>query len=179
MSENFKSIKVTEQKLDPLPVTSFIDQLRDHYIWEMWTRETSVLKIILPDPEVPKVYALIKSMDRFYQVIIFRLEDDTWKASLEDRQMNPDRIFLTLMELLPFVHSDGYLKGKAEQYRTPDPGFAVGEICGRDGCSGIIEEHESDLGGCSCHQSAPCSYCTEERQFCPTCGWEASQDETS
>jgi len=179
MSEKFKSIKVTGQKLDPLPVTSFIDQLKNHYNWGMWTRETTVLETILPDPEVPKVYALIRSMDRFYQLIIFRLEDHVWKASLEAREMNPDKIFVALMEILPLVHSDGYLKAKAEQHKKPDPGFVVGEVCERDGCSGIIEEHKSDLGGCSCHVSAPCAYCTEERQFCPTCGWEASQDQTS
>jgi len=55
------------------------------------------------------------------------------------------------------------------------PGYAPGEQCNREGCQGTIDEHESDLDGCRCHINPPCAYCTEERSFCPSCGWEASE----
>lgn len=54
-------------------------------------------------------------------------------------------------------------------------GVYEGEVCGRDGCSGVLEAHPHP-GGCTCFQSAPCSVCTVNRQYCPTCEWEA-QDE--
>jgi len=54
-------------------------------------------------------------------------------------------------------------------------GIIKGEWCDRDGCRGIIDEHEKD-GGCSCHINPPCSYCTTDTALCPECGWEASDD---
>jgi len=53
--------------------------------------------------------------------------------------------------------------------------FEVGQVCGRKGCKGTIEEHPSD-GGCSCHINPPCSYCVDPREYCGTCGWEAADD---
>lgn len=56
-------------------------------------------------------------------------------------------------------------------------GVLSGEVCGRDGCPGIIAEHEAREGeGCTCHLCAPCSYCTTSRAYCPVCGWEASDE---
>lgn len=54
-------------------------------------------------------------------------------------------------------------------------GYEEGEVCGRDGCDGIIEEHDID-GGCSCHINPPCSYCTTPKEFYPVCGWEAADE---
>lgn len=48
-----------------------------------------------------------------------------------------------------------------------------GDICNRDGCMGLIVGDEKE-GGCSCHTgNPPCGYCTEQNQYCDTCGWEA------
>ena len=49
-------------------------------------------------------------------------------------------------------------------------GLETGSECKRDGCKGIIEEHERR--DCSCHINPPCSACTEARAYCPECGWE-------
>jgi len=51
-------------------------------------------------------------------------------------------------------------------------GYLEGEVCGRSGCAGIIEEKEVD-GGCSCHIVAPCSYCETPKEHCPECDWDA------
>lgn len=53
-----------------------------------------------------------------------------------------------------------------------EPGCEVGEACGRNGCSGIIEEHEKE-SCCSCHINPPCASCTTLREFCPECDWDA------
>lgn len=55
-------------------------------------------------------------------------------------------------------------------------GTANGEICNRNGCKGVISRHDSD-SCCSCHLSAPCSYCTDSREFCSTCGWEGRDEQ--
>lgn len=53
-----------------------------------------------------------------------------------------------------------------------DCGIEKGEVCNRDGCTGIIDEYEKD-GGCLCHTGvAPCTYCTKGYRFCPICEWE-------
>lgn len=54
-------------------------------------------------------------------------------------------------------------------------GIYKGEVCGRDGCNGIIQEREID-GCCSCHISSPCSYCETPKEFCPECGWDANEE---
>jgi hypothetical protein len=71
-------------------------------------------------------------------------------------------------------------------YDTEKRGEEEGEVCNRhftggiecshqkDRCTGIIALHE--IEGCSCHTSPPCSACTEPREYCPECGWEASQE---
>ena len=56
-------------------------------------------------------------------------------------------------------------------------GNIKGEICNRDGCCGVIAEHEKE-GCCSCHIHPPCSYCTTDTSFCPICNWEPSDDIT-
>lgn len=60
--------------------------------------------------------------------------------------------------------------------KIKEPGFLKGEFCGRNGCLGIIDEHETD-GGCSCHISPPCGYCTTSREYCPVCEWDARQEQ--
>lgn len=58
-----------------------------------------------------------------------------------------------------------------------DIGYEKGDICNRNGCIGIIDEHEKE-GCCSCHINPPCSYCTEQSEYCLECGWEASEEQT-
>lgn len=50
-------------------------------------------------------------------------------------------------------------------------GDEEGQVCGRDGCKGVLEltPHQ----GCSCHISPPCSNCTDRETCCPVCGWES------
>lgn len=57
-------------------------------------------------------------------------------------------------------------------------GFEKGEVCGRNGCKGIIDEHESETG-CSCHINPPCGHCTTPREFCPVCDWHHEEDPTT
>ena len=50
-------------------------------------------------------------------------------------------------------------------------GTQTGEMCNRDGCTGIIGEYEKE-GCCSCHTGhPPCAYCVEDNHYCPVCGW--------
>jgi hypothetical protein len=56
-----------------------------------------------------------------------------------------------------------------------EPGCLIDEICYRDGCKGTIEELDTDRS-CSCHINPPCSVCTEPREYCPECGWMASEE---
>jgi len=46
-----------------------------------------------------------------------------------------------------------------------------GEVCGREGCEGIIQLGDTD--GCSCHINPPCPVCVDAKNYCPLCGWEA------
>ena len=55
-------------------------------------------------------------------------------------------------------------------------GYSEGETCNRDNCKGIIKEYEKE-GSCSCHDNPPCSYCTEPNAYCPTCGWDAREEQ--
>jgi hypothetical protein len=57
-------------------------------------------------------------------------------------------------------------------------GYSKGEICNRDGCVGVIDEHDLD-GGCSCHINPPCSYCETPKEYCPVCGWDAREEKDS
>lgn len=53
-------------------------------------------------------------------------------------------------------------------------GVCEGDICGRQGCRGIINEHPPE--NCSCHINPPCSACTSPCAFCPSCEWEEKDD---
>lgn len=55
-------------------------------------------------------------------------------------------------------------------------GYIEGEKCNRNGCMGIIKEHESE-GCCSCHINPPCSYCTESREYCSICDWDGREEQ--
>lgn len=57
-----------------------------------------------------------------------------------------------------------------------EEGYSKGDTCNRDGCKGIIAEHESD-GCCSCHINPPCSYCTTSREYCPECYWDGREEQ--
>ena len=53
-------------------------------------------------------------------------------------------------------------------------GTEEGAICWRNGCQGIIEHRE--VRGCSCHINPPCSACTDPREYCASCDWQAEDD---
>lgn len=59
----------------------------------------------------------------------------------------------------------------------PDPGYIEGEICGRNGCTGVIAEQPVE--NCSCHINPPCGACTEPREYCPECEWRLVDEETT
>ena len=54
-------------------------------------------------------------------------------------------------------------------------GYFKNEICNREGCTGVIDEIE--LEGCSCHNNPPCSYCTTNKGYCDTCGWDGEEEQ--
>lgn len=56
-----------------------------------------------------------------------------------------------------------------------EEGYSLGDKCNRNGCEGIIMEHDLE-GGCSCHINPPCSYCETPKEFCPTCNWDAAEE---
>jgi hypothetical protein len=43
-----------------------------------------------------------------------------------------------------------------------------GDICGIDGCTGILAYEKA--GECTCHISPPCSACVNANLTCPECG---------
>jgi hypothetical protein len=51
-------------------------------------------------------------------------------------------------------------------------GFTEGDVCGRDGCTGVIKITEVE--NCYCHacRMPPCSQCMSVHPWCPECGWE-------
>ena len=53
-------------------------------------------------------------------------------------------------------------------------GYAEGDVCGRNGCMGLIDSHASE--GCYCHINPPCGACTSPRNFCPECDWQEKDD---
>lgn len=71
-------------------------------------------------------------------------------------------------------------KTECSNRNCPDPpdgaedGYLEGEVCGRNGCDGVLKEGDKD-GCCSCHIAPPCSYCTMSAEYCPKCDWEAEQ----
>lgn len=60
--------------------------------------------------------------------------------------------------------------------KNQELGYSKDETCNRDNCKGAIHEHDTD-GGCSCHINPPCSYCTENRSYCPECGWDGKEED--
>ena len=55
-------------------------------------------------------------------------------------------------------------------------GIEKGDVCNRNGCEGIIAEHDKE-GSCSCHIHPPCGYCTTETAYCPVCNWDAKEQQ--
>lgn len=53
-------------------------------------------------------------------------------------------------------------------------GYDAGEVCKRNGCTGVIQERPVE--GCSCHINPPCGACTTPNEYCPVCDWEAKND---
>lgn len=65
----------------------------------------------------------------------------------------------------------------------PSPfGYEEGETCNREAagapdgyeCHGKIENRPVE--NCSCHIAPPCPACTEDRLWCPECGWVSADD---
>jgi hypothetical protein len=56
-------------------------------------------------------------------------------------------------------------------------GYEAGDICNRNGCVGHICETAHE--GCSCHISAPCSNCVEDRRHCDACDWNGRDERYS
>jgi len=54
-------------------------------------------------------------------------------------------------------------------------GYEEGEVCGRNGCKGIIRD--KPVENCSCHISPPCHACTEDRAYCDECDYEGKNNE--
>jgi hypothetical protein len=61
------------------------------------------------------------------------------------------------------------------QIKCNEVSFEAGQVCGRNGCKGILAEHDSETG-CSCHINPPCSHCVDPREYCPVCDWQAADD---
>jgi hypothetical protein len=59
---------------------------------------------------------------------------------------------------------------------SQEEGILKGEVCNRDGCTGIIDEHEKE-GSCSCHINPPCGYCETDSAYCPSCGYEGREEQ--
>lgn len=56
-------------------------------------------------------------------------------------------------------------------------GLEEGEVCNREGCSGVIANLHDD-GSCCCHATnPPCSWCTSSHYACPVCGWDERDGE--
>jgi len=55
-------------------------------------------------------------------------------------------------------------------------GVLKGEVCNRNGCCGVIDEHDSD-SGCTCFINPPCSHCTDSRCYCPECGYDGREEQ--
>jgi len=53
-------------------------------------------------------------------------------------------------------------------------GCIEGEVCNRNGCKGIIQEHPPE--NCSCHIAPPCGACVKDRHYCPVCDWIAEEE---
>lgn len=53
-------------------------------------------------------------------------------------------------------------------------GCEEGDVCGRQGCEGVIEFQKPE--NCSCHLGAPCHSCTSVHLHCPECNWEAQEE---
>ena len=63
----------------------------------------------------------------------------------------------------------------AEGERKEQYGYLKGEVCNRDKCKGIIDEHEKE--GCSCHMHPPCSSCVTDKHYCPICDWSGEEEQ--
>lgn len=54
-------------------------------------------------------------------------------------------------------------------------GYEEGDLCGRDGCVGVIAVYPVE--NCSCHINPPCGACTTPKEFCPDCDWRAIDED--
>lgn len=55
-------------------------------------------------------------------------------------------------------------------------GYELGDVCNRNGCIGVIAQHEKE-GSCSCHINPPCDSCTTAREYCPACDWSLIEEQ--
>jgi len=77
-------------------------------------------------------------------------------------------------EGLQAVMDLGKATGEAMKLLPKPFGCEPGLVCGRNGCTGSIRERPPE--NCTCHIAPPCGDCTENRTYCPVCGWEGKGD---
>lgn len=75
------------------------------------------------------------------------------------------------------IPDDEFGLQRKEAEDTSKYGYTEGEICNRLRCEGVLIEGEKDGDGCSCHVNPPCSYCMQNVAYCPTCGWDAKEED--
>lgn len=144
-----------------------------------------------------KIEAVLKLMDNameFARSMLIGLHDAMEKRYGKDEPAGiPIYPNYTSTNLLRTYHEKGIEDGSIPIRKTltreyyvmpeghPDPkvevvmGYEAGNTCNRDGCQGIIAEHEPD-GCCSCHIAAPCGVCCHNYGYCDTCGWDADDE---
>lgn len=65
--------------------------------------------------------------------------------------------------------------GGCQHVHWPATGQDEGDVCGVNGCPGVLQmsnpDPEAEDYGCSCHISPPCGFCMGVRPNCPDCGW--------
>lgn len=73
-----------------------------------------------------------------------------------------------------YTFKGSFVKGIVLTFYRYDEGYEAGDVCQRNGCLGIIAEGTKEGSGCYCHTGcAPCGWCTQQKEYCPECGWEA------
>jgi hypothetical protein len=92
-------------------------------------------------------------------------------ASAADRGVPFDRLECSV------CYGAGFVASAVDEAPTPAPpiGFEYGDVCGRDGCTGVLETKR--VRDCYCHISPPCSACVEAPLVCEECGWGERDDD--
>lgn len=57
------------------------------------------------------------------------------------------------------------------------PGTQEGEICGRDGCKGVlVRDYGDEDYVCAEEPGCHCGYCLDRYHMCPECGWHEDEE---